>query len=117
MTQAYCQRWMTFKIATARRLRAAALMSLVFVLCACAQSIVIADDLDRASLATALQRSQSYLVKLPSDRVIGELPRRLTAGEALDSLRVLQELLQQWDCWNCFVEQVRKRFDLLSATS
>src|SRR6185369_4239999 len=46
-----------------------------------------------------------------------ELPRRLTAGEALDSLRVLQELLQQWDCWNCFVEQVRKRFDLLSATS
>jgi len=108
---------MTFKIATARRLRAAALMSLVFVLCACAQSIVIADDLDRASLATALQRSQSYLVKLPSDRVIGELPRRLTAGEALDSLRVLQELLQQWDCWNCFVEQVRKRFDLLSATS
>jgi membrane-bound lytic murein transglycosylase A len=108
---------MTFKIATAQGLRAAALVSLVFVLCACAQSVVIADDLDRASLATALQRSQSYLVKLPSDRVIGELPRRLTAGEALDSLRVLQELLQQWECWDCFVEQVRKRFDLLPAAS
>ncbi|HET8917842.1 MAG TPA: hypothetical protein VFN58_07350, partial [Candidatus Binatia bacterium] len=53
----------------------------------------LTDDLDRESLHTALRRSVSYLEKLPPDRIVGEQPRRFTAGEVLDSLLAFEKSL------------------------
>jgi membrane-bound lytic murein transglycosylase A len=119
MPEAYFQQLMRFKllISAQRRLRTGALVLFAAALSACTQSLVIADDLDRTSLAAALRQSQNYLEKLPRDRVLGEQPRRLTAGEALDSLGALEPLLARWQCWDCFVKELRERFEFVPATS
>lgn len=77
----------------------------------------IADDMDRESLRVAVQRSIGYLEKLPRDRVVGDQPRRLTAGAVLDSLRAFENLLERWDCRPCFVKELQSRFELVPSSS
>jgi peptidoglycan lytic transglycosylase A len=76
----------------------------------------LTDDLDRESLHTALRRSVSYLEKLPPDRIVGEQPRRFTAGEVLDSLLAFEKSLDSWDCRECWVRDFNTRFDLIPST-
>src|SRR5688500_18085323 len=58
----------------------------------------ITDDLDRESLRLAINRSISYLRKLPPDRIVGEHPRRFSARQVLDSLAAFDRLLDRWSC-------------------
>ena len=76
----------------------------------------LTDDLDRESLHTALRRSVSYLEKLPPDRIVGEQPRRFTAGEVLDSLLAFEKSLDSWDCRECWVRDFNTRFDLIPSS-
>ena len=76
----------------------------------------LADDLDQESLRTALRRSVSYLEKLPPDRIVGEQPRRFTAGEVLDSLLAFEKSLDSWDCRECWMRDFNTRFDLIPSS-
>jgi membrane-bound lytic murein transglycosylase A len=77
----------------------------------------LTDDLDRESLHTALRRSVSYLEKLPPDRIIGEHPRRFTAGEVLASLLAFEKSLDTWDCRECWMREFNARFDLIPSSA
>ena len=77
----------------------------------------LADDLDRESLRIALQRSISYLSKLPPANVVGEQPRRFTAKQALDALRAFEPLLNRWDCHACWIKEFIARFELIPSSS
>ncbi len=81
-----------------------------------ASTLPITDDLDRESLRLALDRSISYLRKLPADRIVGEQPRRVNAGEVLNSLAALHRLLDRWSCWQCFVEEFKSMFELVPSS-
>src|ERR671911_2663622 len=74
-------------------------------------SPVPSDDLDRESLRVAVQRSISYLEKLPPDRIVGEQPRPFTAKEVLDVLREFERLLNRWDCEECWKKEFAARFE------
>jgi membrane-bound lytic murein transglycosylase A len=76
----------------------------------------LTDDLDRQSLYTALRRSVSYLEKLPPDRVVGEKPRRFTAGEVLESLLAFEKSLDNWDCRECWTRDFNARFELIPSS-
>jgi len=77
----------------------------------------ISDDLDAESLRTAIRLSLVYLQKLPPDRVVGEQPRRLTAGAIRNSLLVFEKLLDQWHCAECFARAVGERFEFLPSSA
>ena len=76
----------------------------------------ISDDLDAESLRTAIHRSLAYLEKIPPERVVGEQPRRLTAGEVKNSLLTFETLLDQWRCAECIEREVSARFELLPSS-
>jgi membrane-bound lytic murein transglycosylase A len=76
----------------------------------------VTDDLDQESLRTAIRHSIAYLEKLPANHVVGEQPRRFTAGEILNSLLVFERLLQQWNCPECWRNEFFARFDLLPSS-
>jgi membrane-bound lytic murein transglycosylase A len=76
----------------------------------------LTDDLDRESLHTALRRSVSYLEKLPPDRIVGEHPRRFTAGEVLDSLLAFEKSLDSWRCRECWMREFNTRFHLIPSS-
>ena len=76
----------------------------------------LTDDLDRQSLHTALRQSVSYLEKLPPDRVVGEKPRRFTAGEVLESLLAFEKSLDNWDCRECWMRDFSTQFDLIPSS-
>lgn len=76
----------------------------------------ITDDLDRESLRLAINRSISYLRKLPADRLVGDQPRQFTAEQVLDSLAAFDKLLDRWNCWECFVEEFNTRFELVPSS-
>jgi membrane-bound lytic murein transglycosylase A len=76
----------------------------------------LSDDLDRESLHTALRRSVSYLEKLPPDRIVGEQPRRFTAGEVLESLLAFEKTLDTWDCRECWLQDFTARFELIPSS-
>ena len=78
---------------------------------------LIADDLDRESLRSAIRHSVSYLEKLPPDRVVGEQPQRFTAREILDTLMVFEKLLDRWDCRECWTKEFNERFELIPSAS
>jgi membrane-bound lytic murein transglycosylase A len=77
----------------------------------------ITDDLDRESLRLAVSRSASYLRKLPHDSIVGERPRQFTASQVLASLAALNELLERWNCWKCFVDEFNARFELVPSSN
>jgi membrane-bound lytic murein transglycosylase A len=81
-----------------------------------ASTLPITDDLDRESLRLAIERSITYLRKLPADRIVGEQPRQVSAGQILDSLAALDRLLDRWSCWPCFVEEFKARFELVPSS-
>jgi membrane-bound lytic murein transglycosylase A len=76
----------------------------------------ITDDLDRESLRLAIHHSVSYLRKLPPDQIVGEQPRQISAGEALDGLAALDRLLDRWSCWACFVKDFEAQFELVPSS-
>jgi membrane-bound lytic murein transglycosylase A len=76
----------------------------------------IRDDLDAESLRLAIRRSVGYLEKLPPDRIVGEHPRRFTAGEILDALLAFEQSLDGWDCRECWVGEFYTRFDLIPSS-
>jgi membrane-bound lytic murein transglycosylase A len=75
------------------------------------------DDLDVESLRAALRRSLEYLEKLPPERVVGEAPRRLTAGEIVASLKAFEPLLAEWNCPACFARDLRARFEFVPSSA
>lgn len=79
-------------------------------------TLPITDDLDRASLRLAIDRSRSYLRKVPPDRIVGEQPRQVSAGQVLESLAALDRLLDRWSCWQCFVEEFKYLFELVPSS-
>ena len=81
------------------------------------KSVAISDDLDAASLRTAIRQSLAYLRKLPPDRAVGEQPRPLTAEEVRDSLLAFEQLLQFWPCMECLAREIDARFELLPSSS
>ena len=81
-----------------------------------ASTLPITDDLDRESLRVAIEHSMTYLRKLPADRIVGEQPWQVSAGEVLDSLATLDRLLERWNCWQCFVEEFKSRFELVPSS-
>jgi membrane-bound lytic murein transglycosylase A len=81
-----------------------------------ASTLPITDDLDRESLRLAIDRSISYLRRLPADRIVGEQPRQVSAGQLLTSLAALHRVLDRWSCWQCFVEEFKSRFELVPST-
>src|SRR5262245_15558610 len=78
---------------------------------------VSSDDLDSESLRASIRGSLAYLNKLPPDRVVGEVPRRLTAGEVVKALMVFDKLIDQWSCAVCFARSVSERFDFLPSSA
>ena len=78
---------------------------------------MIADDLDRESLRSAIRRSIAYLEKLPGDRIVGEQPRRFTAQQTLSSLVAFERLLEHWSCAACLAQEVEARFELVPSNS
>ena len=81
-----------------------------------ASTLPITDDLDRESLRLAIERSITFLRKLPADRIVGEQPRQASAGQVLDSLAALDRLLDRWSCWTCFVEEFKTQFELVPSS-
>jgi membrane-bound lytic murein transglycosylase A len=77
----------------------------------------VRDDLDVDSLRTAIRHSIAYLAKLPRERIVGEQPRGLTAGEILDCLWAFDKLIDQWSCAECFTREIARRFELLPSSS
>ena len=75
------------------------------------------DDLDVASLRAALRQSLAFLRTLPSDRVVGEAPRRFTAKEIIDSLTVFDDLLDRWPCAECFTHELASKFELVPSSA
>jgi len=75
------------------------------------------DDLDVDSLRAALRRSLEYLEKLPPERIVGVAPRPLTAGEVVASLKAFEPLLAEWNCAECFLRELRARFDFLPSSA
>jgi membrane-bound lytic murein transglycosylase A len=78
---------------------------------------IMADDLDQASLRAAIIQSLAYLGKLPGDHVVGNEPRRFTAREVTATLLAFEETLRHWHCRECWIKEVRSRFDLLPSSS
>jgi membrane-bound lytic murein transglycosylase A len=77
----------------------------------------IGDDLDPESLRAAIRQSLAYLQKLPSDRVVGEQPRRFTAKEVSDSLLAFEKLLDSWRCMECLAREINDRFEILPSSA
>lgn len=75
------------------------------------------DDVDVASLRSAIGYSLSYLRKLPPERVVGEQPRPFTAGELIESLTGFDALLDGWSCRQCFARQFAARFELIPSSA
>lgn len=73
----------------------------------------LGDDMDRDSLRSAIQRSLEFLARLPADRSVGELPRRVTAREVRESLLSFLPLLDLWEQPEKFAEQIHLRFELV----
>jgi membrane-bound lytic murein transglycosylase A len=73
---------------------------------------VLADDLDRESLQQAIHRSLEFLARLPAQQLVGERPRRFTAGEVRESLLSFLNLLSLWEQPERLAEEVRSHFDL-----
>jgi membrane-bound lytic murein transglycosylase A len=77
----------------------------------------ISDDMDRDSLRSAIRQSAVYLAKLPRDRIVGEQPKPVSAGEVLDSLSAFERLLEQWACAACVTREVQERFDFVPSSA
>ena len=80
------------------------------------EPVIISDDLDPESLRAAIRQSVVYLAKLPRDRIVGEQPRPLSAGEVLDTLSAFEPLLDQWYCAACLAREIRERFEFVPST-
>ena len=107
--------------ASLQKLAVVLYFALTFAACTSARTVAppmpaLTDDLDRESLHAALRRSVSYLEKLPPDRIVGEQPRRFTAGEVLDSLLAFEKSLDNWHCRECWMRDFNTRFDLIPSS-
>jgi membrane-bound lytic murein transglycosylase A len=77
---------------------------------------LISDDLEPESLRAAIRQSKAYLSRLPRDRVVGQEPRVLTAGEVLDALLAFEPLLDHWSRGACVARAIRERFEILPSS-
>jgi membrane-bound lytic murein transglycosylase A len=77
---------------------------------------LFSDDLEPESLRAAIRQSKAYLSRLPRDRVVGQEPRVLTAGEVLDALLAFEPLLDHWSCGTCVARAIRERFEILPSS-
>jgi membrane-bound lytic murein transglycosylase A len=81
------------------------------------EPLAVQDDLDRASLRQATQRSLEYFAKISGDRIIAERPRKITAREAKESLTSLLELTELWDEPRKLSQAIHGRFDLVPSAA
>ncbi len=82
-----------------------------------APPVIIGDDLEVESLRAAIRQSGVYLDKLAPDRVVGEAPRRVTAGELQAALRAFERLLIHWPCPACLARELAARFELVPSSA
>lgn len=75
------------------------------------------DDLDVASLRSAIGHSLAYLQMLPPERIVGALPRQFTARELLDSLTAFNALLDQSPCRDCLARAIAADFAVLPSST
>ncbi len=76
----------------------------------------LVDDLDRASLELAIDRSMEYYNRLPETREFRFGDRVSTAGELKESLRDFLEIVRTSDSDKQMAERIRETFDLYRST-
>ncbi|HWP58388.1 MAG TPA: MltA domain-containing protein [Candidatus Acidoferrales bacterium] len=77
---------------------------------------LLVDDLDRESLRLATRRSLQFLERLPPERVVGELPRKVTARDVRDSLQLFLRGIGSIGDPQELSEWVKSNFDLYPTT-
>jgi membrane-bound lytic murein transglycosylase A len=84
---------------------------------ACGETVppAIVDDMDPGSLRVALRRSLEFLRRVPAERVLGEWPRGITAGEIQESLVLFLNGLDSFYDSRAFEAWVHSSFELLPA--
>lgn len=73
------------------------------------------DDLQPHSLRRAIHQSLEFLRRVPPERIVGEWPRRFTAGEVRDSLLSFLELMPLWQRPESLKRAIRSRFEIFSS--
>ena len=79
------------------------------------QRIQFGDDLDRASLQLALQRSLNYVQRLPLNRRLPLGERHISVAELRETLETFQRLLDQTPSLEVLNTVLHEQFDLISA--
>ncbi|MBA7559477.1 Membrane-bound lytic murein transglycosylase A [subsurface metagenome] len=80
------------------------------------KALSLVDDLDRASLELAIDRSMEYYNRLPETRKFRFGDRVCTAGELKESLRDFLEILRTSDSDKQRAERIRQTFDIYRST-
>ena len=80
-------------------------------------TFTVSDDLDAESLQVAIRQSLVYLQKLPSERVVGEQPHRMTAKAVIESLQAFDRMLDGWHCRACLGREIGSRFELVPSSA
>ncbi len=78
--------------------------------------VILADDLDRASLELALQRSLDYVRRLPSTRLLPFATRQITAETLRDTLETFQRILDQAATPAALHAALHAQFNLIQAS-
>ncbi len=76
---------------------------------------LVQDNLDRESIRQAIGHSLKYLDSLPAQRIVGEWPRKFTAGEVRESLMAFMDILDRADGTESFREAIHSQFDLFES--
>ena len=79
--------------------------------------LTLRDDLDRESIRRAVHNSLRYLDTIPSDRTVGEWPRKFTAKEVKESLNEFMELLDSLDQQESLMAAIRSQFDMVESVN
>ncbi len=78
-------------------------------------SVTFSDDLDRASLRLALQRSLAYVKRLPPERLLPFAGRHIKAARQRETLETFLHLLDQALTPHAFNTAIHEQFDILQA--
>ncbi len=70
------------------------------------------DDLDQESIRRAIHQSLKFLDRVPEDRLVGEWPRKFTAGDVKKSLIAFMDILDRIDRPESLRAAIRSHFDL-----
>ncbi len=78
--------------------------------------VTFTDDLDRDSLRLALQRSLSYVRRLPPDRLLPFAGRQITAAMQRDTLETFLDVLEQAPTTEALNAAIHEQFEIVQAS-